>query len=47
MIIIGLGIAASQATRQITPGSDTDVCTSKTGDFTQKQLQACFDSQNN
>lgn len=47
LLVIGVGVAGVGIAHQVHPGGDSDACTSTTGDFTQKQLQACFDSQNN
>lgn len=45
VLLIAIGAVGIGVSRQVGPGGDSDACTSTTGDFTQKQLQACFDSQ--
>lgn len=45
VLLIAIGSAAAGVAHQVGPGGVGDVCTSTTGDFTQQQLQDCFDSQ--
>jgi hypothetical protein len=45
VLLIAIGATAVGAAQQVGPGGDSDACTSTTGDFTQQQLQDCFDSQ--
>ena len=46
VLLIAIGATAVGVAHQVGPGGDSDACTSTTGDFTQQQLQDCFDSQN-